>query len=91
VTFSQKYDYVIKHFGRARVKTLSLSPCVSISFSANVSNREWILGSVGITSNHVFSMYLGNLWTSSPGTTVTKDARVEGGFREDSYSFSTQY
>lgn len=48
---------LIKHFGRARVKTLSLSLCVSISFSANVSNREWILGSVGITSNHVFSIF----------------------------------
>ena len=30
------------------------------------------------------------LLTSSPGTTVTKDARTEGGFREDLYSFSTQ-
>jgi hypothetical protein len=30
------------------------------------------------------------LLTSSPGTTVTKDARIEGGFRDDLYSFSTQ-
>ena len=44
----------LKHFGRARVKTLSLS----LSFSANVSNREWILGSVGITFNHVFRTQL---------------------------------
>ena len=43
----------------ARIKTLSLSLsiCVSFSFSANVSNREWILGSVGVTFNHVFSTY----------------------------------